>query len=330
MVSYSKQAGMRKHYPISRVTVLAMASLWWFLPDLVLAQEPESTLESTIKSLTKASTWELVQSTPLQFPSHHPQGMVKVDNHFFMSSVETTETPTRIKDPESRFDRTPGAGTGHLFKFAEDGSLLHDLILGEGTMYHPGGIDFDGEFIWVSVAEYRPNSHSIVYKIDPETMHPTEVFRFADHLGGILKDPNSGTLYAISWGSRKFYQWTIQLTTGTQQQEYIASSALMHPNRHHYIDYQDCQWVPPHNMLCSGVNTYNSREGGKFKLGGIELLELPNFQVAMQLPVTKMTNTGLVLTQNPFYFEANSLQENFLHFVPEDDSSTLFSYRVIP
>jgi hypothetical protein len=297
---------------------------------LAQTQITEPAPETIIKSLTKTSTWELFQSTPLQFPSHHPQGLVKIGDHFFMSSVETNEAPTRVRDPESRFDRTPGTGTGHLFKFAEDGSLLYDLILGEGTMYHPGGIDFDGEFIWVSVAEYRPNSHSIVYKIDPETMQPTEVFRFADHLGGILKDPNSSTLYAISWGSRKFYQWAIQLTTDAQQQEYIADSALMHPNRHHYIDYQDCQWLPPHNMLCSGVNTYSFRDGEQFKLGGIELLELPSFQVTMQLPVTKTTDTGLVLTQNPFYFETNSLQENFLHFVPEDDSSTLFSYRVIP
>ena len=35
-------------------------------------------------------------------------------------------------------------------------------------MYHPGGIDYDGRHIWVSVAEYRPNSRSIVYRIDPE------------------------------------------------------------------------------------------------------------------------------------------------------------------
>ena len=47
-------------------------------------------------------------------------------------------------------------------------------------MYHPGGIDYDGDDIWVPVAEYRPNSRSIVYRVDPETMKATEVFRFAD------------------------------------------------------------------------------------------------------------------------------------------------------
>lgn len=312
----------RRQLPTMRL--LALVGLCAILPVLGLAQATEDSL----KLLTKSSTWELIQSTPLQFASHHPQGLVKIGDHFFMSSVETSESPRKISDPQSNFDRTSGAGIGHLFKFAQDGTLLDDLIVGEGDMYHPGGIDFDGEFIWVSVAEYRPNSQSIVYKIDPTTMRATEVFRFADHLGGIVKDPESGALYAMSWGSRKFYRW--DLNAEAKQQQYTASSAAMLPNHHHYIDYQDCQWRAPHSMLCSGVSTYGSGAEDGFKLGGIELRELPGFQVAMQLPITRTTDAGVVLTQNPFYFETNSLHEAIMYFVPEDDSSTLFSYRVTP
>ena len=66
-----------------------------------------------------------------------------------------------------------------------DGRLVADVVLGEGTMYHPGGIDFDGRDIWVPVAEYRPNSRSIVYRVDPTTRKAVEVFRFGDHLGGV-------------------------------------------------------------------------------------------------------------------------------------------------
>jgi len=314
----------------SALRLCIIATLSGGLPSAGLSQTVEQA--SVVQSLTKTSNWELAASTPLQFASYHPQGLVKIGDYFFMSSVETTVSPIRINDPQSNFDRTPGAGIGHLFKFAQDGSLLDDLILGEGTMYHPGGIDFDGEFIWASVAEYRPNSQSIVYKIDPETMQQEEVFRFPDHLGSVLKDFTSDTLYAVNWGSRKFYQWDIDTNTGIDagQQETIPDSTVMHPNRHHYIDYQDCQWLPPHNMLCSGLGTYSNDKLEKFKLGGIELLELPSFQVIMQLPVTKTTDSGVLLTQNPFYFETSSSQEIFMHFVPEDDSSTLFSYRVIP
>ena len=76
-------------------------------------------------------------------------------------------------------------------------------------MYHPGGIDYDGKHIWVSVAEYRPNSRTVVYRVDPESMKATEVFRFPDHIGGILHNTDDKTLHGVSWGSRRFYKWTL-------------------------------------------------------------------------------------------------------------------------
>ncbi|WP_308162560.1 DUF6454 family protein [Bacillus sp. ISL-7] len=37
------------------------------------------------------------------------------------------------------------------------------MKLGEGDVYHPGGIAIDCKSIWVPVAEYRPNSKSMIY-----------------------------------------------------------------------------------------------------------------------------------------------------------------------
>jgi Family of unknown function (DUF6454) len=94
-----------------------------------------------------------------------------------------------------------------LFAFNKQGELLKDIQLGEGIIYHPGGIAFDGKSIWVPVAEYRPNSHSIVYKVNYETMKVEEAFRVNDHIGGIVHDAQSGKLIGVSWGSRKFHEW---------------------------------------------------------------------------------------------------------------------------
>ena len=63
-----------------------------------------------------------------------------------------------------------GEGVGHVFKVDMKGNLLADLRIGEGAIYHPGGIDYDGRYIWVPVTEYRPNSRSIIYRVDPITM----------------------------------------------------------------------------------------------------------------------------------------------------------------
>src|SRR6476646_12116025 len=132
------------------------------------APDPRSIIAERVMTLTRASTWTLVASLPIAFRTFHPQGMVKIGETLFVSSVEV-------------IDRDAGKGVGHLFKIDMAGNLLADLRLGEGAIYHPGGIDYDGHDIWVPVAEYRPDSRSIIYRVDPSTMTATEVFRAADH-----------------------------------------------------------------------------------------------------------------------------------------------------
>src|SRR5438045_1773868 len=147
-------------------------------------------------TLTRASTWTAVASVPIAFRTFHPQGMVKIGETFFVSSVEV-------------IDRDAGQGVGHLFKIDSAGRLLADLRLGEGAIYHPGGIDYDGTYIWVPVAEYRPDSRTIVYRVDPVEMKAVERFRVADHVGAIVHDTDAAMLHGVSWGSRRFYRWTL-------------------------------------------------------------------------------------------------------------------------
>ena len=123
-----------------------------------------------VTKLTRAASWTLVAAVPIAFRTFHPQGMVKIGDALFVSSVEVV-------------DRDAGAGAGHLFKMDMTGRLLAELRLGEGAIYHAGGIDYDGTHIWVPVAEYRPDSRSIIYRVDPQTMKAAEMFRAGDHIG---------------------------------------------------------------------------------------------------------------------------------------------------
>ena len=43
----------------------------------------------------------------------------------------------------------------------------------------------------------------------PQTMKATEVLRFADHIGAIVHNTDDDTLHGVSWGSRRFYRWTL-------------------------------------------------------------------------------------------------------------------------
>jgi hypothetical protein len=276
--------------------------------------------------VTKGSAWKPVAAVPLAFPTHHPQGMVKIGDRFYMSSVEINERTQRFPEPRDGLDRTAGKGVGHLFEFDANGKLLRQVKLGEGDIYHPGGIDYDGTHIWVPVAEYRPNSRSIVYRVDPATLQATEVFRFADHVGGIVHDKEAKTLNGVSWGSRRFYRWTLdgslQVTNAGDAPEKLRTL-----NTAHYIDYQDCHALSGSRMLCSGLNKYKAGDGPEFALGGIELVDLKTGRPLHQVPVALWSDKGLVMTQNPFFAEAQGAGLRF-YFVPEDDQSRMFVYDV--
>src|SRR6185295_14284036 len=67
--------------------------------------------------VTKGSAWKPVATVPLAFPTHHPQGMVKIGDRFYMSSVEIIEATQRYPAPRDGLDRSAGKGQGHLFEF---------------------------------------------------------------------------------------------------------------------------------------------------------------------------------------------------------------------
>jgi Family of unknown function (DUF6454) len=65
-------------------------------------------------------------------------------------------------------------------------------VISDGHRYHPGGPDYDGEFLWLPVAEYRPNSSADIYRIDPTTYDVTKLFTVSDHIGGVVRDQETG------------------------------------------------------------------------------------------------------------------------------------------
>jgi len=287
---------------------------------------PDSVVSDRVKLLTRGTQWKQVAAIPMQFDTQHPQGMVKIGDDFYVSSVEIRKPTTRYPQPVDGYDRDTGEGAGHLFKFDKTGKLLADLPLGEGSAYHPGGIDYDGRYIWVPVAEYRPNSASIVYRVDPATMKATEVFRFKDHVGGIVHNTEAKTLHGVSWGSRRFYRFTLD-DQGRVTNASVPPAELRRMNKSGYIDYQDCKYLGGNEMLCSGLNNYQvKKDGPRFPLGGFEIVDLRTDQAIAQMPIELWTESGFPMTQNPFWIESTATGLR-AYFMPEDNKSTLYVYE---
>lgn len=286
----------------------------------------ENTVASRFRELSRGTEWQRQSADTVDFDTHHPQGMTRVGDHFFVSSVEVTEPTRPTEDPDAEYDRTPGAGVGHLFKFTQAGELVGSTTLGEDIVYHPGGIDYDGQHIWVPVAEYRPDSNSIVYRLDPETLAATAVFRYPDHLGALVHNTDANTLHGVSWGSRRFYSWRLS-PWGSVVGRNRPPEQLATDNPSHYVDYQDAQYLGDDLLLAAGLATYQPPDGPEFALGGIDLVDLDAEQPVHQVPVTAWTSDGKVMTHNPFYVEAAADGLRW-YFLPEDDTSRLFVYTV--
>jgi hypothetical protein len=226
-------------------------------------------------------------------------------------------------------DRDTGEGIGHLFKIDMAGNLLGQVQLGAGAIYHPGGIDYDGTSIWVPVAEYRPDSRSIVYRVDPATLQATEMFRFADHIGGLVRNTDDHTLHGISWGSRRFYRWALR-PDGRVANGTVPPQQLRTLNTSHYVDYQDCKYAGGRRMLCTGVTELRrAPDAPPFRLGGMDLIDLVDGRPLHQVPVPLWTRDGMDMTHNPSWIaaEGSGLRA---YFMPEDDTSTLYVYEVDP
>ena len=278
-----------------------------------------------VLKLNRATRWTQVAAIPIRFRTFHPQGMVRIGNETYVSSVEIRVLPRKLPTPIDGHAYDAGVGVGHLFKIGADGALIADLILGEGSIYHPGGIDYDGTSILVPVAEYRPDSRAIIYRVSPRTMTATKIAAVADHIGGVVHDVARGRLVAISWGARRFYDWPM-MRDGTVPRASVADPIA---NIDNYIDYQDCHYLGGRSMLCSGIADYQAAgEAPAVSFGGIDLVDLPSHRPVWQVPIAMRAPSGRSMTQNPFWVEATATGLR-AYFMPDDDASTLFVFDAV-
>ena len=263
-----------------------------------------TTLLEAVAKEDRRTRWELVRRVPLAFPTHHPQGLAFAGDFIFLSSVQVLEAPRHVFDP---LRSTPGRGIGHLFVADRSGKLIADIPLGEGDMYHPGGIDFDGSNIWVPLGEYRPAGNSMVLSVNPKSFEVSERFRIKDSIGWTISDSDSETIYGGNWGSRRFYAWG---TEGEERQRWANPSS--------FIDYQDCQWVGDGRAICSGIAVLPQPSGnGEYELGGLAIVDFIDRRIVHETPIQLFSKVGHVVTRNPFALTCD-LDGLFLHVAPDD------------
>jgi hypothetical protein len=298
-----------------------------------------------MQNLTSSTTWQLESTITLRGQDvFHTEGMVLLNNSIYISSVEV-------------LNRSTAAGRGWLFQFDLTGNFVNKVQLGVQPVYHPGGIDTDGQYIYVPVAEYHAGNAcgavstanctlpgtAIMYRVTPD-LKAQELFRFPDHLGTVaVGGCGNSTQYldASNWGSRTIYRFA--LPNGT------LISAVN--NQQAFVDFQDCQSLPGCGpMFCSGVKNLpwqfppgsnrtvgnqatglvNNTQGAAFQFGGIALVD-PTTGVAInQVPITAvLTPRGNTITTNPACVTDSFNGTSGLRFMfaPDDNNGSVVVTR---
>jgi hypothetical protein len=257
----------------------------------------EPTLAAALPRLSRRNRWDLVGEVPLRFDAGHPQGMVRIDGRWWISTV----------DIERRI--------GSVLTVDGDGALVDRTPVGDETRFHPGGMDFDGDALWVASSEYRPRSTAVVERLVPVAgARPQPAFRVDDHVGAIVRLGGAGDLVGWTWGSRRFRRWRVD---GTQVAE------VRNPS--HFVDHQDGQWLGDDLILCAGVATVELA-GGPGSLGGLALLRTGDLSLVWELPVPGYSRvTGRAATQNPVFAEVVDGMI-VVHLLPDDGHGAILSY----
>ena len=287
--------------------------LQWYSSNCGIAGE--HSLATAFQDIKKHSQWIAVDTVQLEHNIFHPQGMVIVNDTIYLSSVRvfsTRATGSKKKRP----------GMGLIYKFKMSGELLDSLVIVDGDRIHPGGMDSDGRYIWVPVAEYRPHSTASIYRINIRQFRAVKSATVNDHIGAVTYDPDKRILHGVNWGARTFYSWQVESNGSISQ----VGSPVRNGNQ--IIDYQDCHYAGNQCMLCAGLNYYRIPTGQSLAIGGIDLIYLNNYRLLHQILVPIWLADGTVLTRNPFFAALLNDRIRF-YFIPEDNQASVYIYEVI-
>ncbi|KAK6428060.1 hypothetical protein LTR95_015799 [Oleoguttula sp. CCFEE 5521] len=309
-------------------TCVLAANITRFAPSVLLAPSPlplphtrsdGEAIISLFETLGRTTIWRSIANITLQSPgyTYEPEGIVRLGSDRYVVSAGDWTVPTTSYGNGliiNGTDRTAGEGYAHFLVYTGNGTLLADATLtapGE-IEYHTGGIDFDGEYIWTTLAQYRPNSTAHIVRVKPTDLSQETVLRVLDHQGAIVHNTAKQTLHTLNWGSRNTSTFAYSQSGQHGRPKHykpkpsndspFASPIATVRNPSYFIDYQDCKLLslasPSYNyrpiMLCSGIATL-----GTYYLGGIALVDVETMVPVAEVPITLRTDAGVPLTVNP-------------------------------
>ena len=310
-----------------------------FIPTPLPPPGPAANFERIIEqfmTLGRTTKWTSVKNITFEGDTGEPEGMVVISEQRYITARGDWTVPTVSYNGTitNGTDRSPGAGYGHIEVYDGQGKRVVDVTLtNPGDLeYHIGGIDYDGQYIWATLAQYRPNTTATVITVDPTTLERQNLVHYADHLGGIVHDTKSQRLSTLNWGARNASIWNISSITPSTYPAFSKPVSVV-KNPTFFVDYQDCKFLGNSKyyayravMLCSGVATL----AVNVSIGGLAIVDFETMVPLYEIPVVLKSALGVPMTQNPFdvaWIAANNTLR--MYFLPDQHNSTLYIYEPV-
>lgn len=215
-----------------------------------------------------AQSLSLVRVWPeLGFDAHHVQGIVFTGDFFYITGTDKLTS------------------SAWIFKVvAKTGALVKKKDITQPFAWHPSGIDFDGENIWVAVAVYDENSRAHFATVDPATLKTKFLFTYPDHIGAVAK--HKAVLIGANWDAKDFYFFSPDGKIIEKRPSPTGTG------------YQDCKCADEF-LMCTGG-------------GVLDWIHIPTWTLVKRFPV------GQSETGEPLSREGVALYKGHVYFLPDD------------
>ena len=136
----------------------------------------------------------------------HSQGLECVGTNFYISARLDSELPNR-----ALLLRTTAEGKG----WDSWDITPSDVPGARGKLDHPGGMQSDGQRLWIPVAESIPHGQSVirVYSLDRLVPGQAPASEFdlhvPDHVGAVAVSSTQHLVFGASWDTEKVYVWDL-------------------------------------------------------------------------------------------------------------------------
>ena len=237
----------------------------------------------------------------IKFNTFHPQGMVKIGDIIYLSSVDIRTPTKRYPQLQDGYDRDTGEGVGHLFKIDMNGNLLDRPRAGRRLGLSPRRHRLRRQVDLGAggrIPSQQPGDHLPRRSRDDEGDRGASATAITSAASSTT--PQDNTLQRRELGLAPLLHVDARTTTARSPTPARRPEDLRVTNPALYIDYQDCKYLGRQEMLCSGLNNYQmQKDAPRFPLGGLEIVDLATNRAVYQVPVELWTDSGLPMTQNP-------------------------------